>query len=489
MSMTLSNLLHGISECPDGAGDIIVAGLNSDSRQIKQGDVFAALAGVETDGAAYVESAIENGAVAVVAHHDADLPKGLSVPAVLCENPRRTFALMAARFCARQPDVMVAVTGTNGKTSVASFVRQIWRVLGLSAASIGTVGIVSASGTRKLVHTTPDPVEIHTALAELSSQQISHVALEASSHGLAQYRLHGVRFAAAGFTNLTRDHLDYHKTFEAYLAAKMMLFEEVLSEGAAAIINSDMPEAKEIIARCSSRGLVVSSVGRNGSGLKLVSATPQGFGQLLEVEGQYGSYRVYLPLVGDFQTENALMAVGLVVASGGSEPHAMRALEQLQGASGRLELVATTSVGAPVFVDFAHTPDALEHVLRSLRPYASSRLHVVFGAGGDRDPGKRPEMGKVVSENADVAIVTDDNPRTEEAASIRAAILAKCPQGIEIGDRAQAIQYAVDNLASGDVLVVAGKGHETGQTVGKKVIPFSDQEAVLACVAGRVANG
>ncbi len=489
MSMSLSNLLHGIAECPEGAEGIVVSGLSSDSRRIKQGDLFAALVGVEADGAAYVGDAIENGAVAVIAHHDAKLQKGLGVPIVVSDNPRRTFALIAARFYVRQPDVMVAVTGTNGKTSVVSFVRQIWGVLGLPAASIGTLGIVSPAGTRKLVHTTPDPVEIHATLAELSAQQIGHVALEASSHGLAQYRLHGVRFAAAAFTNLTRDHLDYHKTFEAYLNAKMMLFEEVLGEGAAAIVNSDMLEADEIIARCAARGLVVTSVGRNGSGLKLVSATPHGFGQLLEVEGQCGSYQVYLPLVGDFQTENALMAVGLVVAAGGSEPHAMRALEQLHGASGRLELVATTGAGAPIFVDFAHTPDALEHVLRSLRPYASGKLYVVFGAGGDRDPGKRPEMGKVISEHADVAIVTDDNPRTEEPAAIRAAIMAACPQAIELGDRAQAIQYAVDNLLSGDLLVVAGKGHETGQTIGKKIIPFSDQEAVLACVAGRVANG
>lgn len=489
MSMTLSHLLHSIAEIPEGAESVVVSGLNSDSRLINKGDVFAALAGVEADGASFIQSAIDNGAVAIVADSGASLPDDLSVPVVTSDNPRLIFALMAARFYARQPEVVVAVTGTNGKTSVASFVRQIWGVLGLSAASIGTVGIVAPRGSRKLVHTTPDPVEIHAALAELAAQQVSHIALEASSHGLAQYRLHGVRFAAAGFTNLTRDHLDYHKTFEAYLDAKMMLFEEVLSEGATAIINSDMPEAEDIMARCNARGLVVSSVGRTGTGLKLVSATPQGFGQLLHIEGQEGEYSVYLPLVGDFQAENALMAVALVVAAGGSEPHAVRALEQLQGASGRLELVATTPAGAPVFVDFAHTPDALEHVLRALRPYASGRLHVVFGAGGDRDPGKRPEMGAVVAKHADVAIVTDDNPRTEDPGVIRAAIMAACPDGVEIGDRAQAIQHAVDNLAAGDVLVVAGKGHETGQTVGKKVIPFSDQEAVLACVAGRVANG
>ncbi len=489
MNMTLSHLLHSIADIPDGAGDVAIAGLSSDSRLIKKGEVFAALAGVEADGARFVQSAIENGAAAIVADRGAKLPDNLPVPVVRCDNPRLLFALMAARFYARQPEVMVAVTGTNGKTSVASFVRQIWTVLGLSAASIGTVGIVSPHGARKLVHTTPDPVEIHATLAELSAQQISHVALEASSHGLAQYRLHGARFAAAGFTNLTRDHLDYHKTFEAYLDAKMMLFEEVLNEGAAAIVNSDMPEAEDIMARCNARGLVVSSVGRKGNSLKLVSATPQGFGQLLEIAGQEGEYSIYLPLVGDFQAENALMAVALVIAAGGSEPHAVRALEQLQGASGRLELVATTPAGAPVFVDFAHTPDALEHVLKALRPYATGRLHVVFGAGGDRDPGKRPEMGEVVAKHADVAIVTDDNPRTEDPGLIRAAIMSACPDGIEIGDRAQAIQHGVDNLASGDVLVVAGKGHETGQTVGNKVIPFSDQEAVLACVSGRVANG
>lgn len=489
MSMSLSSLAHGIVELPGSAGDIIVAGLTSDSRQVKQGDVFAALAGVEADGAAYAQNAIDNGAVAIIADREASLPDTVNVPVLACDNPRHAFALMAARFYARQPVVIVAVTGTNGKTSVASFVRQIWTVLGMSAASIGTVGIVSPTGTRKLAHTTPDPVEIHAALAELSDQQVSHVALEASSHGLAQYRLHGVRFAAGGFTNLTRDHLDYHKTFEAYLDAKMMLFEEVLSEGAAAIVNADMPEADAIMARCEARVLVVSGVGRAGTGLKLASTTRQGFGQLLEIEGQQGTYSVYLPLVGDFQAENALMAVGLVVAAGGSEPHAVRALEQLQGASGRLELVATTPAGAPVFVDFAHSPDALGHVLKALRPYASGKLQAVFGAGGDRDPGKRSEMGKVVAENADVAIVTDDNPRTEDPAVIRAAIMSACPDGIEIGDRAQAIQYAVDNLSAGDVLVIAGKGHETGQTVGKKVIPFSDQEAVLACVAGRVANG
>jgi UDP-N-acetylmuramoyl-L-alanyl-D-glutamate--2,6-diaminopimelate ligase len=489
MSMTLGALAHGIVDVPAGAGDLIITGLSSDSRHIKPGNLFAALAGTEADGAKYAESAVGNGAIAVVAARDAKLPDTLGVPVLVSDNPRRALAFMAARFHAPQPDIMVAVTGTNGKTSVASFVRQIWCVLGMSAASIGTVGIVSPSGTRKLAHTTPDPVEIHAALKALSKEQVSHVALEASSHGLAQYRLHGVRFAAAGFTNLTRDHLDYHKTFEAYLDAKMMLFEEVLGEGASAVINAEMPDAEKIVARCEKRGLVVSTVGRNGTGLKLISASPEGFGQLLEIESREGNYRVYLPLVGEFQADNALMAVGLVVAAGGSEPHAIRALEQLRGATGRLELVATTEAGAPVFVDFAHTPDALEHALQSLRPIATGKLHVVFGAGGDRDPGKRPEMGKVAADNADVCYVTDDNPRTEDPGLIRAAIMAQCPDATEIGDRALAIHTAINGLDAGDVLVIAGKGHETGQTIGKKVIPFSDQEAVLASLGGKVANG
>jgi UDP-N-acetylmuramoyl-L-alanyl-D-glutamate--2,6-diaminopimelate ligase len=441
------------------------------------------------DGASFAKAAVANGAVAVVASHDADLNLGDDAVILRTDNPRLALSLMAARLYAPQPDIVVAVTGTNGKTSVASFVRQIWSILGLPAASVGTVGIVSPSGTRKLAHTTPDPVEIHGALQALSGEHVSHVALEASSHGLAQYRLHGVRVAAAGFTNLTRDHLDYHKTFEAYLDAKMMLFEEVLGEGASAIINADMPEADAIIKRCEARGLVVSTVGTAGKGLQIVSAEPQGFGQQLRIKSRDGEYSVYLPLVGRFQADNAVMAVALVVAAGGSEPHAVRALEQLCGATGRLELVAATHKGAPVFVDYAHTPDALEHALDSLRPYVTGKLYVVFGAGGDRDKGKRPEMGAVAARAADVAIVTDDNPRSEDPSTIRAEIMAACPEAVEIGDRAEAISTAIGKLEQGDVLVVAGKGHETGQTVGKTVIPFSDHEAVLACTSGQVANG
>jgi UDP-N-acetylmuramoyl-L-alanyl-D-glutamate--2,6-diaminopimelate ligase len=489
MKMRLSDIAHGVLDLPEGAGGVEICGLDSDSRKVGPGMLFAALAGTQTDGTKFAGQAVDAGAVAILAADDAALPDEISVPVLRCSNPRLALAKMAARMYGPQPDIIVAVTGTNGKTSVVSFVRQIWNILGLRSASMGTVGVVSPSGVQKLAHTTPDPVEIHKTLARLSDEQVSHVALEASSHGLAQYRLHGVRLAAAGFTNITRDHLDYHSSFEAYLDAKMMLFEEVLSEGAGAVINADMDRADEVVQRCNARGLVIHDVGRKGSALKLEAVEPWGFGQRLTVQGRAERYSIYLPLVGDFQAENALMAVGLVVAAGGSEPHAMRALEQLHGATGRLEMVAAADSGAPIFVDYAHTPDALEHALRSLRPYVGGRLHVVFGAGGDRDKGKRPEMGKVAAEHADVVIVTDDNPRSEDPATIRTAILDACPGAQEIGDRAQAIATAIENLGTGDVLVVAGKGHETGQTIGGKVIPFSDHEAVLASVGGSVANG
>jgi UDP-N-acetylmuramoyl-L-alanyl-D-glutamate--2,6-diaminopimelate ligase len=485
----LEHLAQGIVAVPGGCRKMVIDAITSDSRKANAGFVFAAIPGGNADGATFAGAAAAQGAVAILAGHDADI----DVPATTCvlrvDNPRLALALMAARLYGPQPDIVVAVTGTNGKTSVASFVRQIWSILGLTAASIGTVGIVSPSGVRKLEHTTPDPVEIHASMKALSREHVSHVALEASSHGLAQYRLHGLRIAAAGFTNLTRDHLDYHKTFEAYLDAKMMLFEEVLGEGAGAIINADMPQAATIIKRCAARGLVVNTVGEAGDTLQLLSAQPEGFGQLLKIRGRQGDYQIYLPLVGAFQAENALMAVALVMSAGGSEPHAIRALEQIRGATGRLELVATKHNGAPIFVDYAHTPDALAHALQSLRPYAEGKLHVVFGAGGDRDPGKRPEMGAVAASGADVVIVTDDNPRSEDPAAIRAAIMTACPGAQEIGDRALAIAKAIDALEAGDVLVVAGKGHETGQTVGKTVIPFSDHEVILTHTGGQVANG
>jgi UDP-N-acetylmuramoyl-L-alanyl-D-glutamate--2,6-diaminopimelate ligase len=404
-------------------------------------------------------------------------------------NPRQLFARMAARFFGKQPDLAVAVTGTNGKTSVAAFVRQIWQSMGFRAASIGTIGVVGPSGSEYLAHTTPDPVQLHRLLAKLAEDHVEHLALEASSHGLAQYRLDGVRFSAAGFTNLSRDHLDYHATLEEYFGAKMRLFEELLPAGAPAVINADTPFSADVTRRAKARGLKVFSVGKLGTELKLLSAQRDGFGQHLELQGAHKTHSVYLPLVGEFQTSNALVAAGLVLATGGEEVLVLHALESLQGAKGRLDLVGKSKTGASIFVDYAHTPDALENAIVSLRPYTDGKLVVVFGCGGDRDKGKRPQMGAIAAKHADRIIVTDDNPRSEDAKIIRAEILAACPGAQEIGDRAKAIAAGVDVLNAGDVLLIAGKGHEEGQTVGTTVIPFSDHDAVRAAIAGETYHG
>ena len=488
MAVSLSRLLADDAALPPGASDAAIAGLTADSREVKPGYLFAALPGSAVDGAKFIPQAIAAGAAAIIGGHSAKMPPN-GTPFIQSDNPRRLFALLAARFAGGQPDTAVAVTGTNGKTSVAAFVRQIWEAMGFRAASIGTIGIVGPSGEQYLAHTTPDPVHLHQTLAALEQDHVTHVALEASSHGLAQYRLDGVHLAAAAFTNLTRDHLDYHASVEDYFNAKMRLFSELLPQGAPAVINADSPHAGDVIARAKAHGLTIFTVGHKGTGLKLVSVARDGFGQRIELQGPSARHEIYLPLVGDFQNSNALVAAGLVIATGGEEALAIHGLESLKGAKGRLDLVATSITGAPVFVDYAHTPDALEKALEALRPYVTSKLAVVFGAGGDRDKGKRPEMGAIAAKLADIAYVTDDNPRTEDAASIRAAILAACPGGIEIGDRARAIREAVDMLRNGDILLVAGKGHEPGQTVGKTVLPFSDHDAVKAAVAGRDYHG
>jgi UDP-N-acetylmuramoyl-L-alanyl-D-glutamate--2,6-diaminopimelate ligase len=356
--------------------------------------------------------------------------------------------------------------------------------MGFRAASMGTIGVVGPSGTIELAHTTPDPVKLHEIVAGLASDHVQHLAVEASSHGLSQYRLDGLRMAAGAFTNLTRDHLDYHASFEDYFNAKMRLFEELLPGGAPAIINADAPEASEIERRTTAAGLKTFTVGKRGKEIKLFSATRDGFGQRLDVQGPTRRHAVLLPLVGDFQASNALVAAGLVIATGGEEELVFHALASLKGARGRLDLAARTNNGAPIFVDYAHTPDALENALAALRPYVRGKLHVVFGCGGDRDKGKRPLMGAVAAKLADRLYVTDDNPRTEDAASIRAEIMTTSGGASEIGNRAEAIRIAIKALGSGDVLLVAGKGHEEGQKIGKTVIPFSDHEAVKAAVAG-----
>lgn len=468
-------------QAPSG-DDPDIAGLTADSRAVGPGFLFAALPGAKADGAAFASDAVARGAVAILGG-EALRGRDFGVPVICDANPRLRLALMAARFHPRQPGTIVAVTGTNGKTSVASFTRQIWASLGYSAASFGTVGIVSAKGVRGLSHTTPDPVEIHRLLDELAGEGVTHAAFESSSHGLAQHRADGVRLKAAGFTNLTRDHLDYHQTLEAYEAAKLRLFCEVLPADGVAVINADGAGAGAFIAAVRRRGTRLISVGAQGEDLRMTARSPVGDGQQVSVTWQGRAHDFLLPLAGAFQASNALVAAGLVLATGGVAAEVFAALRGLVGAPGRLEKIGTTAAGVPVYVDYAHTPDALETVLAALRPHTRGRLWVVFGCGGDRDAGKRPLMGAAAQALADRVIVTDDNPRTEDAGLIRAAVLKGATGAREIGDRARAIAAAIEGAAAGDVVVVAGKGHEAGQIVGRDVLPFNDADEVRAAIA------
>ena len=386
----------------------------------------------------------------------------------------------AAMLFPRQPETIVAVTGTNGKTSVASFTRQIWATLGMPAASLGTLGVTTPQGEIKGSLTTPDPVALHRLLDRLAGESVSHLAMEASSHGLDQRRLDGVKLAAGAFTNLTRDHLDYHKTLEAYRAAKLRLFDTLLPKGAAAVLNADSRESTVIEAIAAKRGLRLFTVGKQGRELQLRDSKRNGFHEILTLFAQGKEVRIKFPLTGDFQVSNALIAAGLIIAAGADTVSTLAALESLQGASGRLERVGDKQ-GAPVFVDYAHTPDALANALDALRPYAK-RLIVLFGCGGDRDPGKRPLMGEIAIRRADRVFITDDNPRGEDPAAIRRAILASAPGAVEIASRAEAIKSAIAELGPGDVLLVAGKGHETGQIIGDRILPFSDRAEVRAAL-------
>jgi len=455
-----------------------ITGVTADSRAVEPGFLFAALPGAKADGAAFIPDAVKSGAAAILVGGEAGIPEGLAVPVLRDPDPRRRFARLAARLHGPQPETVVAVTGTNGKTSVAAFVRQIWLAAGREAASVGTVGVSTRAGTRPGNLTTPDPVALHRTLADLAGEGIGHVAIEASSHGLVQRRLDGLRIRVGAFTNITRDHLDYHGSFEDYLAAKLRLFDAVLEPGAAAVVNLDDRYGEAVATTARINGLTVMTVGRHGGTLRLVSAEREGFAQRLVIEADGATHSVLLPLVGAFQASNALVAAGLAVATGVPAGEAIAALGGLVGASGRLEHVGDAPEAGPVFVDYAHTPDALENVLTTLRPYASGRLIAVFGCGGDRDRGKRPLMGDVAGRLADVAIVTDDNPRSEDPAAIRAEILTGAKGAREIGDRATAIRKGIEMMRPGDVLLIAGKGHETGQIVGSKVLPFSDQETV-----------
>jgi UDP-N-acetylmuramoyl-L-alanyl-D-glutamate--2,6-diaminopimelate ligase len=478
--MTLADLLAGLASLDPPSAGIEIGGVTADSRAVKRGDLFVALPGTKADGLAFAGQAVAAGAAAVVAERAP--PEPLAGAAfVKVANARRVLALAAARIYPQQPKVIAAVTGTSGKTSVAAFTRQIWAALGHEAASVGTVGVVTPKREVYGSLTTPDPVGLHRTLDELAREGITHLAIEASSHGLDQHRLDGVRIAAAGFTNLSRDHLDYHPSVEAYLAAKLRLFEDLVANGGSAVIDVDHEHSAAVVAAARKRGLRLITVGCNGEGIRLLDAVIDGFAQRLTVAHAGKTYSLRLPLVGAFQIENALVAAGLVIATGGAPDQVFAALSSLQGAKGRLDLVGDRN-GAPVFVDYAHKPDALEKALEALRPYVKRDLVVVFGAGGDRDKGKRPLMGAIAVKGAERVIITDDNPRSEEPASIRAAILAAAPGAIEIGDRREAIHAAVASLQKGDVLLIAGKGHETGQIVGGRVLPFSDHDEAAAAL-------
>lgn len=467
-------------------GGIEITGITSDSREVGRGTLFVAVPGTKADGAAYAADAAARGAAAVVAARGA-VKAALGIPLIEVDEPRLALALAAARFFDRQPGTMVAVTGTSGKTSVASFTRQIWEHAGFAAASIGTTGVTAPGRNDYGALTTPDPVALHKLLKELAEAGVTHAAMEASSHGLDQHRLDGVRLAAGAFTNLGRDHMDYHPTVEHYHKAKLRLFEALLAKGAPAVIFADDPWSAPTIAAAKTAGLEVLTVGRHGDFLTLKRAEHERHRQRAEVEHKGVIHEIDLPLAGDFQIANALVAAGLAISTGTPAAKALAALEKLKGASGRLELVGTTGKGAPVYVDYAHKPDALENVLASVRPFTTGRVMVVFGCGGDRDRGKRPIMGEIATRLADVAIVTDDNPRSEVPAEIRAAIMAAAPGAIEIGDRREAIRKAVSMMDAGDTLIVAGKGHEEGQTIGARTFPFSDHAEVRAALAERAA--
>ena len=471
-----------------GGREAAVTGLAVDSRAVKQGMLFAALPGASAHGADFIQYALRMGAGAVLtdpagAQLAAGVLSGSQAAVIVVQDPRQALAYAAALWFGAQPGCVVAVTGTNGKTSVANFTRQIWMTLGHAAINIGTTG-VEGSWEAPSPHTTPEPITLHRLLAEAAAAGVTHAAMEASSHGLDQRRMDGVRLKAAGFTNFTQDHLDYHHTFDAYFAAKAGLFDRLLPDDGIAVINMDDPRSADIAAIADRRGQRIVAVGRAaGNDLRLLSQRFDATGQDVRFIWGDQPHQIRLPLIGGFQAENVALAAGLAIGSGASPREVFAVLPQLQGVRGRMQLAARRSNGASVFVDYAHTPDALETALKALRPHVMGRIVVVFGAGGDRDTGKRPLMGAAARDHADVLYVTDDNPRSENPATIRAAIMATCPDANEVGDRAEAILLGVDALGPGDALLIAGKGHESGQTIAGNVYPFDDVEQASVAVA------
>jgi UDP-N-acetylmuramoyl-L-alanyl-D-glutamate--2,6-diaminopimelate ligase len=460
--------------------DSQVTGFAIDHRKVAPGTIFGAFRGATFNGEDYVPAAIAAGAAAIVARPGVRVE---GVPHIAAEEPRREFARLAARFFAPFPATVVAVTGTNGKTSNVELCRQLWRLAGHPSASIGTLGVTTADEQVTTGLTTPDIVTFLSNVAGLQRMGITHLAFEASSHGLAQYRTEGLPVRAAAFTNLSRDHLDYHETMDAYFEAKMRLFSEVVDADGAAVVWMDDPRSDEVVARCRARGLELVTVGARGETLKLVGREPSQLGQTLTILAGGKSRSVKLPLIGAYQAANALTAAGLVIATGGDLDETLAHLGRVQPVRGRLERAVITRAGAPLYVDYAHTPDAIEAAIAALRPHARGRLIIVFGAGGDRDVGKRPEMGAVAARLADVAIVTDDNPRTEEPAAIRAAVLAGAPGAREVGGRREAIAAAIAEAGPDDIILLAGKGHEQGQVVGTRVLPFDDVTVARECAA------
>ena len=471
-----------------GGREAAVTGLAVDSRAVKQGMLFAALPGASAHGAEFIQYALRMGAGAVLtdpagAQVAAGVLSGSQAAVIVVQDPRQALAYAAALWFGAQPGCVVAVTGTNGKTSVANFTRQIWMTLGHAAINIGTTG-VEGSWEAPSPHTTPQPITQHRLLADAAAAGVTHAAMEASSHGLDQRRMDGVRLKAAGFTNFTQDHLDYHHTFDAYFAAKAGLFDRLLPDDGIAVINMDDPRSADIAAIADRRGQRIVAVGRAaGNDLRLLSQRFDATGQDVRFIWGDQPHQIRLPLIGGFQAENVALAAGLAIGSGASPREVFAVLPQLQGVRGRMQLAARRSNGASVFVDYAHTPDALETALKALRPHVMGRIVVVFGAGGDRDTGKRPLMGAAARDHADVLYVTDDNPRSENPATIRAAIMATCPDANEVGDRAEAILLGVDALGPGDALLIAGKGHESGQTIAGNVYPFDDVEQASVAVA------
>ncbi|WP_069300256.1 UDP-N-acetylmuramoyl-L-alanyl-D-glutamate--2,6-diaminopimelate ligase [Neptunicoccus sediminis] len=476
----------GLTATHGALQDVSVSDICVDSRYCKAGDLFAAMPGSTVHGGAFVQYALRMGAAAILTDAQGyeialeDVGE-IKIPVVVSDDPRRALALAAARFYGAQPATMVAVTGTNGKTSVANFTRQIWELLGLQGVNFGTTGVEGAY-TAAISHTTPEPVTLHKLLKTLHGEGITHAAMEASSHGLEQRRLDGVWLTAAAFTNFTQDHLDYHETFEAYFNAKAGLFARVLPPEGSAIINIDDPKGAALVDIALARGQDVVTLGTGQGDMQILSGRFDATGQEVRFSWNGEVHSARLNLIGGFQAQNVLTAAALVIACGAQAADVFRCLPELQTVPGRMQLAATRNNGASVFVDYAHTPDALKTALRALRPHVLGRLIVVFGAGGDRDTAKRPLMGAAARENADVVFVTDDNPRSEDPALIRRMVLTECPEATEIGDRAHAILAGVDALQPGDALLIAGKGHETGQTIGDDVLPFDDVEQASVAV-------